>query len=216
MKKIISLALTVVMLMSILVVSGCNNGNLALTLKNVPTITKPGVVNTIYTTPRKTNKNASETNYKTYLSINFIAIGGDSAYVPQLDKYGFGKIGIRVDCKNLWRYPAVFEMEEITAKISIAFEMHRSSRIIESCFIEDFELKFTPDSTGKYYQDLYIDLSEYDFWKNNVYLKYGFNPRVVSSKVTYVAGTCTFEERNEEDFKNYGKPTAVPTATPAA
>lgn len=193
MKKILSLALALVMLLSVFVLSGCNK-------KNENPAPKPGTYDLTFNSEDKNSKQL----YKTVIAFNYLGYGEDIEYSAKLGMYGYKKVGFSIDTRNMWIYPCRYENVKIKLSVTYTYNTYSSSNRVFTEQSDAIEVELTLDEDGKARYEYAVPANVED----NVYCQLAFNPRVDQYKVLEVSGTAVVLPRPTATSKTSPTPNA--------
>lgn len=191
MKKILSLALAFVMLLSVFMLSGCDKDD-------DNTAPEPGTYDLTY---NSTDKDAKQV-YRKLIGFNYLGYGEDTEYSAKVGNYGYKKVGFSVDIRNPWIYPCRYENVKIKLAVSYTYNTYTSSNKTVTEQSEMIEIEIAVDENGNARYEYVAPANVED----NVYCQLAFNPRIDQYKVLEVSGTAVVLPRQD--------PTEKPTSTP--
>lgn len=176
MKKILSFALAIVMLLSVLVMTACDKEPV------VADITTPGSTYEL---------NLSNINY--YIRTIGNPYGEGKTYISKLDTYGYTDAGFSLSIFCNYIYPAELNDVKITYEVTYLYDSQLSFDTVDSVALDPVTVTVELNKTGTTIYNYAESIEE--AMKNNTYCKYALNPKPASVDIKSVSGSITFLPR---------------------
>lgn len=220
MKKLLSLSLAIIMLISVVALTACSNGTLgSLTIEEM---TKPGMsydlqqaISELDLDDMTDDQRATAINnhITRFVRVGTYSYGEGQTYIMKLKDYGYTDVGFTIQVVNKYKYPVKFENVQLTFQVLFTYDYMLSSGTSASIINEE-PIIITLDLDENGYGIIsYAEPISKDIIDHNVYCKYGFNSQCVQIKIINATGTVTYLPRAETAATQ--APTEEATPTPA-